>query len=237
MSTYRSHDGVRESALDSGLSPTTVSRGRAIVVATAPLLLLAGVLYHPYLTRLNNDGDVAAAAAETTRWGLAHLVVGLGFALSAVAFVAVGNHLREAGEHRWSVIAVPFAVIGSAIAVFLPAMEIAMVAVVNAGADVEAVLGEMTSWFVPLLLTSAVTFAIGAMAFAAAVVRADILSPRMTRVVVIALLVTATTRFIPLGATLYVGAVAGLLALWPLAHSMWTPTAEPAQAPRAVPAT
>lgn len=237
MSTYRNDDGVRETTPAPGLSAATIGRGRAVVVAAAPLVLLAGILYHPYLTRLNNDADVAAAATDTTRWGVAHLVVGLGFALSAVAFVAVGNHLREAGEHRWSIIGTVFAVLGSALFVFLPAMEIAMVAVADAGADLEAVIGELNPWFVPLLLAAALTFAVGAMALSAAVVKAEVLSPQLTRLVVISLLVMAVARFIPLGATLIVGGVAGLLALWPLAYSMWKPTMEPARTSRAVPAT
>lgn len=237
MSTSRNDDDVRGTIGGPGLSLTTINRGRAVIVASAPVVVMAGLLYHPYLTRLNNDADVAAAAADTTRWGLAHLVVGLGFVLSAVAFVAIGNHLREAGERRWSAIGVPFAVIGSAIAVALPAMEIAMVAVQNAGADLEAVLAELGTWFVPLFLAAAVTFAIGAMCFATAVVRAEILSPQLTRIVVISLLVMAVTRFIPLGATLIVGGVAGVLALWPLAYLMWNPTLGPARTSRAVPAT
>lgn len=237
MSTYRNDQGVRDSARGQGLSPAAIGRGRALVVAAAPVALLAGILYHPYLTRLSNDADVAAAATDTTRWGVAHLVVGLGFALSAVAFVAVGNHLREAGEHRWSIIGTAFAVLGSALFVFLPAMEIAMTAVVDAGADLEAVIGELNTWFVPLLLAASLSVTIGAMALSAAVVRAEILTPQLTRLVVISLLVMAVLRFVPLGATLIVSGVAGLLALWPLAYVMWKPTVQPAEASRAVPAT
>lgn len=214
------------------------TRSQALTVALAPAVLLAGIIYHPYLARLTNGDDVAAAAGENTaRWGSAHLVVGLGFALSAAAFVALRNFLVEAGERRWSAMAVPFAVVGSALAVFLPAMEIAMVAVAEAGADLEAVLAELQAWFLAMQLLAALTFEIGAIGFAAAIMSSDVLSPRLRRVAAVALVVSATTRFIPLGAVLYIGGVAGVVALWPLAYVMWKLAEKQAQVSRAVPAT
>lgn len=36
-----------------------------------------------------------------------------------------------------------------------------------------------------------------------------------------ALLVMAAARFVPLSASLYVGGVAGVVAMWPLAYAMW----------------
>lgn len=216
---------------------STPARSQALVVALAPALLLTGIIYHPYLVRLTNSDDVAAAAgANTTRWGLAHLVVGLGFALSAAAFVALRSFLRKAGDQRWSAVAVPFAVVGSALAVFLPAMEIAMVAVAEAGADLEAVLSELQAWFLAMQLLAALTFEVGAIGFAAAILSSEVLGTRLRRVAAVALVVSATTRFIPLGAVLYLGAVAGVVALWPLAYAMWKPVAAKAMVSRAVPA-
>jgi hypothetical protein len=217
---------------------STPTRAQVLIVALAPAVLLAGIIYHPYLARLTNGDDVAAAAGEnTTRWGLSHLVVGLGFALSAAAFVALRNFLDDAGDRGWSAKAVPFAVVGSALAVFLPAMEIAMVAVAEAGADLAAVLTELQAWFLAMQILAAVAFQIGAVGFALAIMATDVLSPQVRRVAAVALVVSAAARFVPLGAVLYIGAVAGVVALWSLAYAMWKPAEQRTQVSQAVPAT
>jgi hypothetical protein len=49
----------------------------------------------------------------------------------------------------------------------------------------------------------------------------------------------AAARFVPVGAALYVGGVAGIVALWPLAYEMWKhpEAARLAGEPRSMPAT
>jgi hypothetical protein len=67
-----------------------------------------------------------ALAADTTRWGLSHLVTGVASGLLILAFLAIRSYLRQAGEERWSVLAFPFIVMGSTLLALLPAMEIGM---------------------------------------------------------------------------------------------------------------
>ena len=89
-------------------------------------------------------------------------------------------------------------------------------------------------------MTAATIFALGVFGFAMGVVRSGVLGPRLTRLVVGALVVMAVARFVPLGAALYVGGAAALVALWPLAYEMWKhPEAArpPAGQPRPMPAT
>lgn len=58
------------------------------------------------------------------------------------------------------------------------------------------------------------------------IARSAILSPALTRTVAAALLVMAVARFAPLSVAPYLIAVAGVVALWPLAFEMWRhPTA------------
>jgi hypothetical protein len=222
------------------MSTTTRARFRAAIVAITPAVLLAAFAYHPYIANLTDKAAVAAAlASDTTRWGLSHLAVGVGSGLAVLAFLAIRSYLREAGEERWSVLALPFIVIGSTLFAFLPAMEIAMLAAAEVGADVEAVLAALDSWFFPLFLTAAVIFALGVLGFAMGIVRSGVLGPQLTRLVVGALVVMAVARFVPLGAALYVGGAAALVALWPLAYEMWQhPEAvrPPAGQPRPMPA-
>jgi hypothetical protein len=219
------------------MSSTTRARFQAAIVAISPAVLLAAFVYHPYIADLTDKAAVAEAlASDTTRWGLSHLAVAVGSALVVLAFLAIRSHLRDAGEERWSILAFPLVVMGSMLFVLLPAMEIGTLAAAEAGADVQAVQTELDPWFSPILLAGAIVFGFGVLGFAIGILRSGVLSPRLTRLVVGALVVTAAARLVPFGAALYVGGGTAIVALWPLAHEMWN-AARPAGQPRPVPAT
>jgi len=204
------------------MSSTTRGRIRAAIVAIASAVLLAGFAYHPYVSPPTDEAALAAvAASDTTRWGLSHLAIGVGYSLAVLAFVAIRSYLREAGEERWSAFALPFILLGSALFPILTGMEFALLAAAETGGDVEAAQTELMPWFVPVLLTGAVSFALGAFGFAVGIARSEVLSPRLTWLVVTALVVMAAARFVPLGAAQYVIGAAGVVALWPLAFRMW----------------
>lgn len=192
------------------------------VVVLAPVVLLAAFLAHPFLTVLPDTAAVAAALESgTTRWGVAHLLTNVGSALLALAFLAVRAHLREAGEDRHSRVGVPFVVFGSVLYGFLPGLEFAPLAAVETGGDVAATQAVLEGWFVPVFVTAAITFAIGAFAFAKGVAAAHVLGGPVTRLVVVSLAVMAVARAVPVGVVqFHVQALAGLLALLPLAISM-----------------
>jgi hypothetical protein len=223
------------------MSTTTRARIRAAIVAIAPAWLLFAFVYHPYIANLTDKAAVAAAlTSDTARWGLTHLAVGVGSGFAVLAFLAIRSYLREAGEDRWSILGLPFIVMGSTLFAFLPAMEIAMLAAAEEGADVQAVLTALDSWWFPILLTAAATFAIGVFAFAKGIADSRILSRRLSRLVVGALVVMAVARLVPLGAVqFYVQGAAGIVALWPLAYEMWKhpEAARAAGQPHPMPAT
>ena len=221
------------------MSARTKARFRAAIVAIAPAVLVAGFVYHPYIAPPTDPAAIAtAAASDTMRWGLAHLAIGVGYGLAVLAFLAIRSYLREAGEERWSVLALPFIVIGSTLFVVLTGMEIGLVAAAETGADVQAVQSALFPWFIPILLTGAVSFAVGVLGFAMGIVRSKVLGLRLTRLVVGALVVMAAARFVPLSAAPYVIAAAAIVALWPLAYEMWKypEPAQPATQPRPMPA-
>jgi hypothetical protein len=207
------------------------NRWRAIVVVVAPVVLLAAFVTHPYLSgRLPNDAEVAAAvAAGPTRWGAVHLATAVASGLIILAFLAVRSYLREAGEDRFSALGVPFVVIGSTLFAVLPGMEFAPLAAAQTGAttmEIEATQEALASWFLPVLVTGALAFAIGVSAFARAISIVTVGSRGLTRVVVAALIVMAVSRFVPLAAVqFYVQGVAVIVALWPLAFAMRTQAA------------
>ena len=189
----------------------------AATVATAPVVLLAGIAYHPFVADLRDKEAVAAAlTADVTRWSVAHLAVAVAAPVVALAFLAVAAALRQRGEWRWSGRSVPFLVVGSSLFALLPAMEITVLAAYLAGADPVAVLLELDAWFLPVLLSGAAIFTLGAASFARSVVSAAVLGRGMTVLVVTALVVTATSRFLPFTPALLAGAVALVVALWPL---------------------
>ena len=195
---------------------------RAAITAIAPVVLLIGFVYHPYVANGTDESAIAdAAASDTTRWGLSHLAIGVGYALMALAFIAVRSYLREAGDERWSVWALPFAVFGCALFPILTGMEFALLAAAETGGDVEAAQSELGPWFIPILATAAICFTLGAIGFATGVARSAVLSRKVTRVVVVALVLMAAARFVPLGAAQIVIGVAGIVAFWPLAFEMW----------------
>lgn len=213
------------------------NRWRTTIVVVAPAVLLATLVTHPYLSgRLPNDAGVAeAVAGGTTRWGAVHLATSVASGLIILAFLAVRSYLREAGEERFSAFGVPFVVIGSTLFALLPGMEFAPLAAAEAGAtttEIAAAQEALASWFLPVLMSGALAFAIGVFGFARAISIVTVGSRRLTRVVVAGLIVMGVSRLVPLaGVQFYVQAVAVVVALWPLAYAMRTQAAPHAVAP------
>jgi hypothetical protein len=201
---------------------------RTVILVAAPAALLAALVAHPYLSgRLPNDAEVAeAVAGGPTRWGLVHLATTVASGLIILAFLAVRSYLREAGEDRFSTFGVSFVVIGSTLFTVLPGIEFAPLAAAETGAttaEIEAAQEALASWFVPVLVIGALVFAIGVFAFARALSVTTLGGPALTRVVVVALIVMAVSRFVPLAAVqFYVQGAAAIVALWPLAYAMRT---------------
>ena len=167
-------------------------------MATAPVVLLAGIAVHPFVADLRDKDAVAAVlTAGVTRWSIAHLLVAVAAPLVALALLAVAAMLRQRGEWRWSARSVPFVVVGSSLFALLPAMEITVLAAGLAGADPTAVLLELDAWFVPVLLSGSAVFAVGVACVARSVVSAAVLGRGPTILVVGALLVSAASRFLP----------------------------------------
>jgi hypothetical protein len=222
------------------MSQATRARSGAAIVALAPAVMLAGLFAHPYIATLPDEAAAAeAVAADTTYWGLVHLTAAVASGLLVLAFLAIRSYLREAGEERWSILALPLIVMGGTLFAVLPGMEFAPLAVAKAGADAEAAQAALAPWFIPIMVTGAITFAVGVFAFAKGIANSRVLSRRLTLVVVGALVVLAISRLVPVGAVqFYVQGAAGIVALWPLAYRMWKrpEAAQPAGQPRPVPA-
>lgn len=163
----------------------------------------------------------AAAASDPTRWALAHLAVGVGYGLVVLAFLAVRRYLRAAGEDHWSARALPPVALGSTLFAILTGMEITLAAAAERGGDIQGIQGSLFPWLLLVLVTGALSFALGAFGFARAIACSAVLAPGPTRMVAGALVVMAIARFLPLSPAPYVIAAAGVVGLWPLAYVMW----------------
>lgn len=197
---------------------------RAGVVAVAPMILLAALSYHPYTSgrQPNIDALAAEVASDPTRWAVAHLATGFASAVLALAFLALRSHLHGLGEDRLSAMALPFVVVGCTLYAMLPAMEFAPLATNEAGGDVVAAQEALIPWFIPVLVVAALTFGAGMVGFALSVLRSGMPTLLPRSVVGIALVVMALSRVVPLSAVQFqLQGVAALVALLPLAYSMW----------------
>ncbi len=205
------------------LTTTTRTRLGVVAVALAPVVMFVALVGHPFIARLPDAAGVANAVAQsTTWWGIVHLLTAVGGVLTALAFLAIRARLRDVGEDRFSGWALPFVIAGSMLYALLPALEFAPMSAALTGGDVAAVQTELVPWFIPIMATSAILFAVGVYGFARGVAASQILSRRLTGLVLAALLVLAVSRMLPLGvAQFYLQAIAGLVAFWPLAYHMW----------------
>jgi hypothetical protein len=209
------------------------------VLAVAPATLLAALVAHPFIEgRLPNETAIAEEVlAGTTRWGVVHLAASLASALIAVAFLAVRNHLHEAGEDRLSRLGLPLVIVGSTLYAVLPGMEFAALAAAETGAttaEVTEVQDAIGSWFMPVLVAGGVTFGLGVVSFVGAIRTSRIASARITSVVSVALIVMALSRLVPLSVTqFYIHGLAAVAAMWPLAYVMRTNPSQSSVAPAA----
>lgn len=114
--------------------------------------------------------------------------------------------------------------VGCTLYAMLPAMELAPLAAVESGADPGAAQEALHSWFLPVLLASAVTFGAGAVCFALSVARSGVLAPALSKLVAASLVVMAFSRFVPLSSVqFYLQSLACYAAFLPLAYSIWKP--------------
>jgi hypothetical protein len=207
------------------MSEATLGRVRAAIVAIAPLLLLIGFIYLPYVSDFTDEAKVAEAVGDNTaRWAWAAIILTVALGLMQAAAVIVRMHLAEAGEHRWSQISVLLLLVGGALFLASSA-DLGYVYVEGSGQDIAAYTEASTDW-VGLRLVASVIFGLGFLSLAMAVYKSGDLPKQHTWAVVIGLVVLTTMLFVPMGWALYVAGVAAIVGMWPLAYHLWAPAGE-----------
>lgn len=200
----------------------TQARLRAGVVLLTPVVVLIGFLWGPYITDFTDNAAVVdEIAADTTRWSWATIISGAGLALTPLLVFSVRSYLRDAGEQRWSFIAVALVTVGAGLLAFITGSEFAVGMAIEAGASGEAVLEAREDWFIPVFAITMISFGAGWLSLAAAVRASGVLSNQLTWVVVVSLMVLTISLFIPLTGGQYLVGLSALVASWTLGIQMW----------------
>jgi hypothetical protein len=113
-------------------------------------------------------------------------------------------------------------------------MEFTVLAATVTGGDIAASQKAIDGWFVPVMMSSALTNGIGLACLVRGISRSNVLEAGVKPLVLIALVVMAVSRFVPIGPVqFYVQGIAGILALWPIAQEIARGTARERAAPLA----
>jgi hypothetical protein len=211
------------------MSSSTQQWMRVVIIAIAPIVFIVGVAILPYQERFTDFAKTAElASANGDRWLLAAIVMAAALWLFALAVVSIRHWLREAGENRWSFIAVPFALAGFTLFTFMiGAQGLGLRMAIEAGANGETFLNQAENWIMAVQLGGAILIAIGTLALILAFHRAHVFSRNRFGVIAIALVVAAVTNYLPFGAALWVGAIALLIAFWGISQQMMMQVRQP----------
>lgn len=194
-----------------------------VALFLAPVVFLAGILAHPFVTTYRDTSVVAGAVTSApARWALSHLFIAVGLGLLLVAVAVMRREFRDAGEQRWSVVAMPLLFVGATLLSALVGSEVTLAAVATTGQDVLAVLQASQTLTAPLYLGGALLFAAGWLTLAVAFRRVPILPSLQNRMVVVALLVVPIAMFIPQTSGTYAYGIALLVPNWLLGYRMFS---------------
>jgi hypothetical protein len=116
-------------------------RLRVAILFVAPIVLLAGILVHPYVgTYLEMHVVADAVTRAPEMWVASHLIIPVGMSLVLLGVVVIRGEFHRSGEDRWSLFAVPLLYVGGAVWAAIAALEITYGAVAHSGGDVLTVM-------------------------------------------------------------------------------------------------
>ncbi len=208
------------------MSDAVKAQLRAAVVFIAPVVVLVGFLYQPYISDFTDSVEFGEeVAAGPTRWLWSQTVLALSVVLTILAVFSIRIYLRDAGEDLWSFLAVPLVTVGAATFVFVLGFAgLAGWTVTELGgsaAGVAVFFDEVGGFGDAVFIIGGVLFGLGLLSLAAAVKLSGTLADSVAWLVVIALVVNVIAGFIPTGWATYVIGVTAIVALWPIAYQMW----------------
>lgn len=203
------------------MSEQTLNKWRAIVLAAAPPVFLAGVLIQPYIGDWSDSAAIARAIeADPPRMALASVVLGFSAGVTVLAVFAIRGLLRSAGENSWSPIGVALATLGGVLVATATGGGLPLALAAQAGQSVEPIVRAGEGW-APVQLGGFVVFALAFVVLAVAIYRSDVLSTGLRWLVAVALVVAGVGTLLPFGFGFYIAAGGSFLGAWPLAYAAW----------------
>lgn len=200
------------------------ARLRAAVLFTVPVLFLVGVALQPYIDDYGDSEEVAEkVATAASRYAWAQLVLVISLAFTFLAFFGLRMYLRGHGEDRWSVIAVPFMVIGGSTMAFASGgTGIGAWVTQDSGGSLALYFDSASDWILGIEAVGGTLAAVGIVAMAIAIARSGVLRKPLNWIVVVALFLSLSALVRGVGSlSSYVAAVTELVAFWILGVQMW----------------
>jgi hypothetical protein len=208
-----------------GMSPPARDLARAAVLFAAPVVLLAGILAHPFVENYLETAVVASAvSAAPDRWAVAHVVIPVGMVLLLLAVVAIRGEFRRAGEDRWSIVALPLLFVGGGLWAAVGASEITLAAVVNSGGDVLTVMETNQTWMGPYVVGAALLFALGWVSLGVAFYQSPILPRPLNRLAIAMVAIIVLGFGIPQTTGTYALGAGALTVSWLVGYRVFAAT-------------
>lgn len=197
------------------------ARVRAAIVVIAPLVLLAGSAWHPYVANEMDAAAVQAGLAQESRWIWSHIVLAFGFGLTVAAIHGAVNYLHENGERSWSSLAMLLGAVGGVGYGFLVGTEgLGARLAVDAGADVSALIERYEAWL-GIFFAFAILFSLAVASLAVSVWRSHALHTTELRLAELGLAGVAVLALVPAGWAGIAASAAAVVGFWPIAYEMW----------------
>lgn len=204
------------------MGASTQQRLRALVMVLAPLLLLVGFVYHPYISDYTDFDAIANKVSDDPeRWLWSNIILVFAIALLMLSGITARRLLAQAGEDRWSFAALPLVVVGIVALATCTGLDAALGIVANAGGDVEATIDAGQPWVNSGYGAAIIFSGLGWLAFAVAVYRGELLAGNQAIVVAIGFVVLAVSMLIPFGWATYLYIIGSAGAFWPIALHVW----------------
>lgn len=215
------------------------TRVRAAVVLAAPVTLLVGWLLEPYVDNPTDPvllGQAVAAGPDRYLWS--QLILGVALVLLMLSMVAIRYYMRDAGEDRWSFLAVPLLLTGFGAAMFVTGAAAVgtwtTVQLGGGGDEVARFIDQAHRVGLPVSGIGFILIDLGLVTLAVAVKKSGILTEGAAWTVVGAFILSVVAGFIPTGWALRVVGVGLLIGLWSIGYRMWQDAAVSAPAPTSV---
>lgn len=198
-------------------------RIRALLVASFPVALLAGILLIPVVADYSDHSLAAEAVGSTGRWFAGHVLSAVAFGLSVLSVSVIAAVAAER-SYRLPTFILPMIAAGAGLyAAGLGADGMGPVALMSSGASPTLFFDGSGWWVTGVFVAATLLFGVGLIVLAVHVIRAQLVAGASRYVVFAAALLFTAAPVIPSGWALYGEAIAACGVFVPLAAAVGRP--------------